>query len=101
MHDFLLRTRRNHSWLLGFRTVLEAHEHGYLSAESFLVKFECFLAAAIEEQIDSTCMASPPIDLIIDWFYRLFPFASWSDCTRIRSSCALSSGVNSAPKSSS
>jgi hypothetical protein len=36
---------------LGFRTVLEAHEHGYLGAESFLVKFDCFLATTIEEQI--------------------------------------------------
>src|SRR5262245_535424 len=52
MHDFILSTRRNHSRLWGFRTVLEAHEHGYLGPESFLVKFERFLAAAIEEQID-------------------------------------------------
>src|SRR4029450_12394523 len=45
-------------------------------------------------------MASLPIDLINDWFYRLFPFASCSVCARMRPSCALSSGVNSAPKSS-
>src|SRR5499433_2562046 len=52
VHDLVLRTRRNHSRLWGFRTVLEAHEHGYLGAKSFFVKFECFLAAAVEEQVD-------------------------------------------------
>src|SRR5262245_30801559 len=100
MHDFILRTRWNHSRLWGFRTVLEAHEHGYLGAKSFLVKFECFLAPAIEEQIDFDFHDIPPTDLINDWFYRLFPFANCSAWARMRSSWALSSGVNSAPKSS-
>src|SRR5262245_24551072 len=100
MHDFILRTRWNHSRLWGFRTVLEAHEHGYLGAKSFLVKFECFLAPAIEEQIDFDLHDIPPTDLINDWFYRLFPFANCSAWARMRSSWALNSGVNSAPKSS-
>src|SRR5215475_11613246 len=45
-------------------------------------------------------MTSPPTGLISDRFYRLFPFASFSVWARMRSSWALSSGVNSAPKSS-
>src|SRR5215831_18842026 len=52
VHNLVLRTRRNHSRLWRFGTILKAHEHGDLGPESFLVKFQCFLAAAIEEQID-------------------------------------------------
>src|SRR5689334_3435062 len=119
MHDLVFGFQRHVGSAARFGRVLVAHEYDHFGTDRLAIELDCFFAAAVKKQIRFDLHEIPrpkckrfgirwtkwPIrrraagfSIPIDAEARYLFLASIP--ARIRSSCARSSGVNSAPKSS-